>query len=237
MLLFYVFCLPAKDQSSQGDEEKDPPKSHPYSVETPYGFHLDLDFLKYVDDIEKGNTIKRIPIHRRAKQAKFSTLPRNFSLPDSGARPHAVLSHPNWSPMVSRKVLGTEARAQPLPLGDHPQAPQPASGSEVSYHRKALLMETARQLEAAAAPGEAELTSGSGRPQLLRASSMPATLLQTRASEDPSLNSGPPPPSSLLFRAKMLSVMVPLGPRKDLQVFPTPLHEQQPNRKSESRET
>ncbi|XDC69220.1 hypothetical protein R6Z07F_000393 [Ovis aries] len=187
----------AKDQSSQGDEEKDPPKSHPYSVETPYGFHLDLDFLKYVDDIEKGNTIKRIPIHRRAKQAKFSTLPRNFSLPDSGARPHAVLSHPNWSPMVSRKVLGTEARAQPLPLGDHPQAPQAASGSELSYHRKALLMETARQLEAAAAPGEAELTSGSGRPQLLRASSMPATLLQTRASEDPSLNSGPPTPPVL----------------------------------------
>lgn len=166
-------------------------------METPYGFHLDLDFLKYVDDIEKGNTIKRIPIHRRAKQAKFSTLPRNFSLPDSGARPHAVLSHPNWSPMVSRKVLGTEARAQPLPLGDHPQAPQAASGSELSYHRKALLMETARQLEAAAAPGEAELTSGSGRPQLLRASSMPATLLQTRASEDPSLNSGPPTPPVL----------------------------------------
>ncbi|XP_022436965.1 KN motif and ankyrin repeat domain-containing protein 4 [Delphinapterus leucas] len=178
----------AKDQSSQGDEEKDPPKSHPYSVETPYGFHLDLDFLKYVDDIEKGNTIKRIPIHRRARQAKFSTLPRNFSLPDSGARPRAALSHPNWPPVVPSKVsLGTEARAQPLPLSDHPQA---AGGSEASYHRKALLTETARQLEA-------EVTSGSGRPQLLRASSMPATLLQNRASEDPSLNSGPPTPPAL----------------------------------------
>lgn len=185
----------AKDQSSQGDEEKEPPKSHPYSVETPYGFHLDLDFLKYVDDIEKGNTIKRIPIHRRAKQAKFSTLPRNFSLPDSGARPHAALPHQNWSPVVLRKVsLGTEERAQSLPLGDHPQAS--ASGSEVSYHRKALLAETVRHLEGAP-PQEAELTSGSGRPQLLRASSMPATLLQTRASEDLSLNSGPPTPSTL----------------------------------------
>ncbi|XP_057386093.1 KN motif and ankyrin repeat domain-containing protein 4 [Balaenoptera acutorostrata] len=184
----------AKDQSSQGDEEKDPPKSHPYSVETPYGFHLDLDFLKYVDDIEKGNTIKRIPIHRRAKQAKFSTLPRNFSLPDSGARPHAALSHPNWPPVVPSKVsLGTEARAQPLPLGDTPQA---AGGSEASYHRKALLTETARQLEAAG-PREAEVASGIGRPQLLRASSMPATLLQNRASEDPSLNSGPPTPPAL----------------------------------------
>ncbi|KAG8514218.1 KN motif and ankyrin repeat domain-containing protein 4 [Galemys pyrenaicus] len=180
----------AKDQSSQGDEEKDPPKSHPYSVETPYGFHLDLDFLKYVDDIEKGNTIRRIPIHRRAKQAKFSTLPRNFSLPDSGARPHAAFPHQNWSPLAPRKVLlRTEERAQSLPLGDAPQAC--AGGSEVSYHRKALLAETARQLEAAV-PGDTVLTSGSGRPQLLRASSMPATLLQNRASEDTSLNAYPP---------------------------------------------
>ncbi|XP_023610427.1 KN motif and ankyrin repeat domain-containing protein 4 isoform X2 [Myotis lucifugus] len=185
----------AKDQSSQGDEEKGPPKSLPYSVETPYGFHLDLDFLKYVDDIEKGNTIKRIPIHRRAKQAKFSTLPRNFSLPDSGARLQTALSHQTWSPAVSRKVsLGTEERAQSLPPGEHPQAS--AGGSEGSYRRKALLAEAARQLEAAA-PRDPELTSGSGRPQLLRASSMPATLLQNRASEDPRLTSGPPAPPAL----------------------------------------
>lgn len=164
-------------------------------METPYGFHLDLDFLKYVDDIEKGNTIRRIPIHRRAKQAKFSTLPRNFSLPDSRARPHAALPHQNWSPAVPRKVLlGTEERAQSLPLGEHPQAS--ASGSEVSYHRKALLAETARHLEAACAR-EAELAPGGGRPQLLRASSMPATLLQNRTSEDSSLNSGPPTPPAL----------------------------------------
>ncbi|XP_047644794.1 KN motif and ankyrin repeat domain-containing protein 4 [Phacochoerus africanus] len=179
----------AKDQSSQREEEKEPPKGHPYSVETPYGFHLDLDFLKYVDDIEKGNTIKRIPIHRRAKQAKFSTLPRNFSLPDSGARPHAALSHPNWSPAVPRKASpGPEARAHSLPLSEPPAA---ASGGDVSYRRKVLLAETARQVEAAAPP-ELELISGSARPQLLRASSMPATLLPNRASEDPSLNSGSP---------------------------------------------
>ncbi|XP_045403830.1 KN motif and ankyrin repeat domain-containing protein 4 [Lemur catta] len=186
----------AKDQSSQGDEEKDPPKSHPYSVETPYGFHLDLDFLKYVDDIEKGNTIKRIPIHRRAKQAKFSTLPRNFSLPNSGARPQAAVLLQNWSPGVPRKVsLGAQERTQSLLPGTAPQAA--ASGSEPSYHRRAVLAEAARQLEAAAPEG-AELGCGSGRPQLLRASSMPATLRQSRASEEPSLGSGAPaPPTSL----------------------------------------
>lgn len=190
-----ALCLPAKAQSSQGDEEKGPPKSLPYSVETPYGFHLDLDFLKYVDDIEKGNTIKRIPIHRRAKQAKFSTLPRNFSLPDSGARLQTALTHQTWSPALSRKVsLGTEERAQSLLPGEHPQAS--VGGSEGSYHRKALLAEATRQLEAAA-PWDPKLTSGSARPQLLRASSMPATLLQNRASEDPNLNAGLPIPPAL----------------------------------------
>ncbi|XP_031993103.1 KN motif and ankyrin repeat domain-containing protein 4 isoform X1 [Hylobates moloch] len=185
----------AKDQSSQVDEEKDPPKSHPYSVETPYGFHLDLDFLKYVDDIEKGNTIKRIPIHRRAKQAKFSTLPRNFSLPDGGARPPAAPPLQNWSPVVPMKAsLGTQEQNQSLLLGNAPQAS--TSGSEVNYHRRALLAEATRQLEAAE-PEDAELTLGSGRPQLLRASSMPATLLHSRASEEPGLSLGPPAPPAL----------------------------------------
>ncbi|XP_040613062.1 KN motif and ankyrin repeat domain-containing protein 4 [Mesocricetus auratus] len=175
----------AKDQSSQGEEEKDPPKSHPYSVETPYGFHLDLDFLKYVDDIEKGHTIKRIPIHRRAKQAKFSTLPRNFSLPDSGARTHAAPPQRNWSPVVPRKIsLGTQEQSPSLPLGDVPQAS--GHGSELSYHRKGLLAEDTRQVEAGALED-----GGSGRPQLLRASSMPATLLQNRAPDESSLTSGP----------------------------------------------
>ncbi|XP_073478717.1 KN motif and ankyrin repeat domain-containing protein 2 [Aquarana catesbeiana] len=50
---------------------KDPDAS--YSVETPYGYRLDLDFLKYVDDIEKGHTIKRVPVSRRPR---FGSLPR-----------------------------------------------------------------------------------------------------------------------------------------------------------------
>ncbi|XP_034449329.1 KN motif and ankyrin repeat domain-containing protein 2 [Hippoglossus hippoglossus] len=58
-----------------------PPSLHgkeqeaPYSVETPYGYRLDLDFLKYVNDIEKGNTIKRVPIQRRPR---YGSLPRGY---------------------------------------------------------------------------------------------------------------------------------------------------------------
>lgn len=48
----------------------------PYFVETPYGYQLDLDFLKYVDDIEKGNTIKKLSIQRKPKVSKPTAGPR-----------------------------------------------------------------------------------------------------------------------------------------------------------------
>lgn len=53
--------------------EKDEDEKAPYYLETPYGFQLDLDFLKYVDDIERGNTIKKLNIQRKPKSARPST--------------------------------------------------------------------------------------------------------------------------------------------------------------------
>ncbi|KYO20821.1 KN motif and ankyrin repeat domain-containing protein 1 [Alligator mississippiensis] len=48
-----------------GKDEKE--QKDPYFVETPYGYQLDLDFLKYVDDIQKGNTIKKLNIQKKRK--------------------------------------------------------------------------------------------------------------------------------------------------------------------------
>ncbi|NWI64208.1 KANK4 protein, partial [Todus mexicanus] len=154
----------ADGQPAKPNGESEQPRSLPYSVETPYGFHLDLDFLKYVDDIEKGNTIRRIHIHRKAKQPKFRTLPRNFSLPENSSRGCTSAPSKSWTATCSfpqRKAsLGAEETPRPflpnetaLPVSDEP-----------SYRRKALLAETWRQVEL-------------GRPQLLRASSMPTALL------------------------------------------------------------
>ncbi|XP_042575629.1 KN motif and ankyrin repeat domain-containing protein 2-like [Cyprinus carpio] len=59
----------------------EPPSLHgkdpeaPYTVETPYGYRLDLDFLKYVNDIEKGNTIKKVQVQRRPR---YGSLPRGY---------------------------------------------------------------------------------------------------------------------------------------------------------------
>ncbi|XP_030052872.1 KN motif and ankyrin repeat domain-containing protein 2 [Microcaecilia unicolor] len=63
-------CNPTSPSAFQGKEQ-----DLQYSVETPYGYRLDLDFLKYVDDIEKGHTIKRIPVHRRPR---YSSLPKGY---------------------------------------------------------------------------------------------------------------------------------------------------------------
>lgn len=44
-------------------EEAEQPAS--YSVQTPYGFQLDLDFLKYVEEIESGHNLRRAPLTSR----------------------------------------------------------------------------------------------------------------------------------------------------------------------------
>ncbi|NXW64609.1 KANK4 protein, partial [Eurystomus gularis] len=153
----------ADSQPPKPDGEREQPRGLPYSLETPYGFHLDLDFLKYVDDIEKGNTIRRIHIHRKAKQPKFSTLPRNFSLPENGSRGCTAAPSKSWTATCSfpQRKASLDAEETPRPLLPN-EASLPVA-DEPSYRRKALLAETRRQVEL-------------GRPQLLRASSMPAAL-------------------------------------------------------------
>ncbi|NXS32366.1 KANK4 protein, partial [Pomatostomus ruficeps] len=187
----------ADGQPPKPDGEQ--PRSLPYSLETPYGFHLDLDFLKYVDDIEKGNTIRRVHIHRRAKQPKFSTLPRNFSLPENGSRGcSAAAPSKSWTATCSFPLRKASLGEEP------PRAPLPAEAEEPSYRRKALLAETRRQAELGrprdvelGRPRDAELgwpqDAPRARPQLLRASSMPDALPPGQTpSVGPSLLQTPP---------------------------------------------
>ncbi|XP_052337114.1 KN motif and ankyrin repeat domain-containing protein 4-like [Oncorhynchus keta] len=154
-------------------------KQLPYSVETPYGFHLDLDFLKYVDDIEKGNTIKRVHIQRKARgPPKFSTLPRNFSLLGHGARP---APKDNWSSTLGPKPRGRITDVQQIL--DFRPSDGGTSGIHSQNSRVQGSFASARpREEAGAGPwvlGEQPL----GRPNLLRTSSMPVTIPHRKASE------------------------------------------------------
>ncbi|KAJ8274507.1 hypothetical protein COCON_G00091320 [Conger conger] len=146
----------------------------PYSVETPYGFRLDLDFLKYVDDIEKGNTIRRVHIQRRSRGPKLSTLQRNFSLPGCSFR----------APWASAPALGPNAKSrlaenqQVLEFGACEDGPSGVSVSpRVSYM-------TLRTVEDASLRAFDEQAPGVHvRPYLLRATSMPVTTLLRTSSE------------------------------------------------------
>lgn len=140
-----------------------------YSVETPYGFQLDLDFLKYVDDIEKGNTIKRIPIHRRSKGPRASTLPRHLNATGCGYRP---------SPWGSTGALGPRSR-----LSD---AHYCGYTSWTHDHRSPLSptgLKTLTEMEARIKEFDEQPLGEHIRPHLLRASSLPLTVLLRQGSE------------------------------------------------------
>ena len=140
----------------------------PYSVETPYGFRLDLDFLKYVDDIEKGNTIKRVHIQRRSRGPRSSTLPRYLSLSGNGYRP---------SPWGSTGALAPRSR---LLEGQHGYGSCTFDGRSLASpggFRSRAEMEASIRAFAEQSLGEHI------RPHLLRASSLPLTVHLRKGSE------------------------------------------------------
>ncbi|XP_016095170.1 KN motif and ankyrin repeat domain-containing protein 4-like [Sinocyclocheilus grahami] len=166
-------------------------KQLPYSVETPYGFHLDLDFLKYVDDIEKGNTIKRVHIQRKNRGPKYSTLPRNFSLPGHGARPLAKDTWANTSTLGSKpKSRVTEVQQLfEFRASDATSGSSRTSGSSPASQSK---MPGSAYLPSPKAAEESQVQTSSQneqpmglnvRPHLLRASSMPINVPRRKGSD------------------------------------------------------
>lgn len=140
-------------------------KSKPsYSVETPYGFQIDLDFLKYVDDIEKGNTIKRVPIQRRSKGPRASTLPRQLNPSGGGCRP---------SPWGSMGALG--------PRAHHHGYSSSAYNGRTPVSPTGL--NTLSEMEARIKEFDEQPLGEHIRPHLLRASSLPLTVLLRQESE------------------------------------------------------
>lgn len=98
--------------------DQDDGEKSSYSVETPYGFLLDLDFLKYVDDIESGQTLKKVPLPRRAKGSR--PPPSTLRSPSS----HTSA----WTSTESLTSTASEEGRTALLLSLHGRAPlEPAS--------------------------------------------------------------------------------------------------------------
>ncbi|XP_017276022.1 KN motif and ankyrin repeat domain-containing protein 4 [Kryptolebias marmoratus] len=177
-----------QSKASEGSVQR---KQLPYSVETPYGFHLDLDFLKYVDDIEKGNTIKRVHIQRRVKgPAKFSTLPRNFSLPGHGGRAPLKEKESTWS---GTSTLGPKPKSRVTEVQQIFDF-RPSEGGITGHSSKGTTSQgtgyisTKSRDEAGTGTQcvEDKTAAIQSRPNLLRASSMPITLQQRKGSDSSS---------------------------------------------------
>ncbi|XP_041643119.1 KN motif and ankyrin repeat domain-containing protein 1a isoform X2 [Cheilinus undulatus] len=100
--------------SSTGDEKD---SVAPYYVETPYGYQLDLDFLKYVDDIERGNTIKKLSIQRKPKLAKPLSLPRGSTGGGSALA--------EWTSTDSLSSSNSDGKQSPVFFSSRPQVSAP----------------------------------------------------------------------------------------------------------------
>ncbi|XP_055434219.1 KN motif and ankyrin repeat domain-containing protein 1 isoform X4 [Bubalus kerabau] len=159
----FCFWVGKADDILNGEQDRE--QKDPYFVETPYGYQLDLDFLKYVDDIQKGNTIKKVNIQKRRKPSG--------PCPDSRAAPgqHGVwtstesLSSSNSDdnrqcprfPLGRSQVTSTPISKPPAPLETSPtfltipesrQLPPPSPQlPKHNLHVTKTLMETRRRLE------------------------------------------------------------------------------------------
>ncbi|XP_006869064.1 PREDICTED: KN motif and ankyrin repeat domain-containing protein 3 [Chrysochloris asiatica] len=107
--------------------------SSPYSVETPYGFHLDLDFLKYVEELERG------PVAHRAPGPPPPRRPRASRPNLTGARSPGA-----WTSSESLASDDGGAPGAPLGLLRPSLSPRvPARNPRVEH----TLLETSRRLE------------------------------------------------------------------------------------------
>ncbi|NWU97762.1 KANK1 protein, partial [Upupa epops] len=145
-----------------GEDEKE--RKDPYFVETPYGYQLDLDFLKYVDDIQKGNTIKKINIQKKRKAVPAASVcTKNSGGQLSGWTSTESLSSSNSddnkqsysagrsqviSSISARPSVSFEASTSHITVPESklrpPPSPQPP---QHNLHVTKTLMETRRRLE------------------------------------------------------------------------------------------
>lgn len=146
----------------------------PYSVETPYGFLLDLDFLKYVEDIERGQTLRRLPLHRKVKGSKPAQgVPRgqmggwasteSLSSTTSEDGKPAFPPPPQTASYETKDLAGRNGGSFPTSPAPATQLLPPASPDSVGRGSRVetTLLETSRRLEEAQL---SLLTGGGGTP-------------------------------------------------------------------------
>ncbi|XP_015281562.1 PREDICTED: KN motif and ankyrin repeat domain-containing protein 1 isoform X2 [Gekko japonicus] len=153
-----------KDENTlSGEDDRD--QKDPYFVETPYGYQLDLDFLKYVEDIQKGNTIKKLNIQKKKKVTPTFVTGKNTGIQYSGWTSNESLSSSNsdenkhssslfaarsqaTTSVCTRPSLSFEASPNCLTIPESKQLLPPSPQlPRHNLHVTKTLMETRRRLE------------------------------------------------------------------------------------------
>ncbi|KAL4658798.1 KN motif and ankyrin repeat domain-containing protein 3 isoform X1 [Arapaima gigas] len=141
---------------SQGDQ------GGSYSVQTPYGFQLDLDFLKYVEEIESGHNFRRVVVNARRGSRSTKTSQRS---PGAGGRTSGWTSTESLSSLTSEDGRvppppPPRNRTTSAPSETHPLSPLPMLSPPLSAGLKVppiplirnprverTLLETSRRLQ------------------------------------------------------------------------------------------
>lgn len=160
-MFFFPLFAEQEESASNGEIERDPKSA--YFVETPYGYQIDLDFLKYVEDIQKGNTLKKVAIAKKRKLLPYFAEGRTESCQGAGWPSTDSLSSSNsdenkQSPFViaRRHTLSGSVKssytqeASPNCLAIPENKPLPPPSPQLpkhNFHVTKTLMETRRRLE------------------------------------------------------------------------------------------
>ncbi|KAI2664638.1 KN motif and ankyrin repeat domain-containing protein 1 [Labeo rohita] len=149
-------------------------QSSPFSIDTPYGYQLDLDFVKYVDDIERSDTIRRLHFNKRTGVANAASEPQRLINPThwtSSDSLSSVSSDEAKKTSPSSSSSSINRRRPPLPhskpksSSQRPEVPQDLVTSQRDVHGtpnptksnplvEKTLMETCKRLEHEKAPPE-----------------------------------------------------------------------------------
>ncbi|KTG46837.1 hypothetical protein cypCar_00001305, partial [Cyprinus carpio] len=158
-------------------------QSSPFSIDTPYGYQLDLDFVKYVDDIERSDTIRRLHFNKRPGVANAASEPQRIVNPAHWTSSESLSSVSSdeakkTSPSSSSSSSSINRRRPPLPhskpksSSKRPEVPQDPVTSQRDVHGTATpatqnptpnkanplvektLMETCKRLEHEKGPPE-----------------------------------------------------------------------------------
>ncbi|KAM9330686.1 KN motif and ankyrin repeat domain-containing protein 1 [Gastrophryne carolinensis] len=152
-----------KEESvSNGEDEQDPVTSS-YFVETPYGYQIDLDFLKYVEDIQKGNTIRKVHIAKRPKLVAHFSDSRaetcqealwpsidslSSSNSDDNKQSPCLIARRHTVSGLTKSTNSQEASPNSLTIPDNKPLPPPSPQlPKHNLHVTKTLMETRRRLE------------------------------------------------------------------------------------------